>query len=95
MLLLDGLTFILAALAMRHFGPPPFYLPHNVSLHEALMRACTTPLLAAGLTPGMRHRVATLANHRGFNHVSVSLLQLSDWKRSAEGQSGEGREETR
>ena len=82
-LLLDGLTFILAALAMRHFGPPPYYLPHNVSLPEAVARATITPLIAAGLTSAVRDRVAALANHNGLNHVCISLMQLGGRRASS------------
>ena len=75
-LVLDGMVFILCALAMRHLGPPPFYLPHNVSFAEAVLRSATTPALALCLTAGNRHRIAALANRGGLNHVSVTLTQV-------------------
>lgn len=88
-LLLDGLTFILAALAMRHFGPPPFYLPHNVSLPEAVVRSAITPLIAACLTPSLRQYVAKMANQSGLNHVCVNLMQLGHARGGKGAQPGE------
>ena len=63
---------------MRHFGPPPFYLPHNVSFAEAVLRSATTHALALCLTSANRHRIAALANRVGLNHVSVTLTQVEE-----------------
>ena len=71
----DGLTWIVAALAMNHLGPPPFFLPHNVSLSESALRSAITPMVAAFLTARNRVRIADLANRIGLNHVSVTLRQ--------------------
>ena len=69
----DGLIFLLSNLLLFYFGPPPFYQPRNVSLHAAIVRATTTPLLGLLLTPANRQRIAAFANHAGWNHVTLTL----------------------
>ena len=75
---LDGLGFMLGAVAMRWVGPPPFYFPHNVAFPAALARAAVTPILSLLATSTRRRAIAAYANRAGFNHVSISLGDLVD-----------------
>ena len=73
---LDGLMFFFCTGFLWLYGPPPVYQPRNASFSQAMLRAATTPLLSALLTPANRIRISSIANNKGWNHVTVTLNQV-------------------
>jgi hypothetical protein len=72
-LLLDGFEFCRMAFALRRDGPPPIYPPRNGTFLFAIVRGLVTITIGAMLSHSNRHRLAALANHFGWNHVTLTL----------------------
>ena len=75
---IEGSTFVLCTVLLRILGPVARYPPGNMSFVAALARG-VLPVLLGGfiLTPQNRIKFSQLANHLGFNHVTLSLGELT------------------
>lgn len=86
-LFMDGLLFIVAALALRGLGTtigyPPLAIPGN-TFKGAILRGAATLPLGLLFSPGTRRRISESAHRVGWNHVRVTLDQAIDFGRRSD-----------